>query len=407
MTTEQASEQTSPQGAAGRRPAVTAPAPSWPIFDDAEESALLEVLRSGHWGSTSGTTVATLEREFAAAQDARYAVAVTNGTLAIAAALKAGGVGLGDEVIVPPYTFIATASAALFVGAIPVFADVDPRTHLLDPEATRAALTERTKAVIPVHLAGRPADMDAFASLGKEHGLLVVEDCAQAHGAAYRGRAVGALGDLGTFSFQSSKNITAGEGGAVVTDDERLADALYALVNVGRVRGGGWYQHETIGYNLRLTEFQAAIVRVQLTRHAELQRIRERNARLLTDLLAEVDGVRIAPDDPAITAHGRHLFLFRVPALAGERRDRAVRALADEGLPQASGGYVPLHRNPALLRETERLAERLGIPAPRPSCPNADLVAQDTIWLPHQCLLGSPTYTRQVAEAIRRVVHTV
>lgn len=413
MTAEQASEQKSGQVSGHDsapdvgRGAVTSPVPSWPVHGEAEEAALLEVLRSGHWGSTSGTTVAAFEREFAVAQEARHAVAVTNGTLALVAALRAGGVGIGDEVIVPPYTFIATASAALFVGAIPVFADVDPRTHLLDPSAVRAALTERTRAVIPVHLAGRPADMDAFAALGREHGLLVVEDCAQAHGAAYRGRAVGALGDLGTFSFQSSKNVTAGEGGAVVTDDDRLADALYALVNVGRVRGGGWYQHETVGYNLRLTEFQAAILRVQLERHAGLQRVRERNARLLTELLAEVDGVQTAPEDPAITAHGRHLFLLRIPALAGQARDRALRALADEGLPQASGGYVPLHRNQALLRETEELAERLGRPVPRPSCPHADLVARDTIWLPQQCLLGSPDYTRQVAEAIRRVVRTV
>jgi dTDP-4-amino-4,6-dideoxygalactose transaminase len=372
--------------------------PSWPEYDDAEEKALLEVLRSGHWGSTSGEVVATFEREFAEYHQARHAICLSNGTLAIAGALRAAGIGLGDEVIVPPYTFIATASAALFVGAVPVFADVDPDTHLLDPVAAEAAVTERTKAVVVVHLAGRPADLDAFTALGDRHGLTVVEDAAQAHGAAYQGRRVGAIGDLGTFSFQSSKNITAGEGGAVLTDDDELAAAVHSLVNVGRVPGGGWYQHETVGYNLRLTEFQAAILRVQLGRHPRQQEVREDNARLLTSLLNDVDGVRVAPDDPAITAHGRHLFLIRV---AGDR-DAAVQALADDGLTGASSGYVPLHRNAAVLREAKAIADRLGQPYPEANCPHADAVSADTIWFPQNYLLGSADQTRAIATAVAK-----
>lgn len=388
----------------GGPPAVAEPAPAWPIHDAAEETALVEVLRSGHWGSTSGQVVATFEREFAEAQRAAHGICVSNGTLAIAAALRAAGVGIGDEVIVPPYTFIATASAALFVGAVPVFADVDPRTHLLDPASTETAITERTKAVIPVHLAGRPADLAALTGLANRHGLAVVEDCAQATGAEYDGRPVGPIGDLGTFSFQSSKNITAGEGGVVVTDDDRLADAMYALVNVGRVRGGGWYQHETVGYNLRLTEFQAAVLRVQLGRHAEQQRLREHNARLLTELLGDIDGVLLPPKDPTITAHGRHLFLLRIPALSGDRREPALEALRAEGLAGASGGYVPLHRNTALRAETKAITDRLGQPYPEPECPNADLVSTDTIWLSQPYLLGTDAFTRGVADAIRKVV---
>ena len=369
----------------------------WPVYDDAEEKALLEVLRSGHWGSTSGDVVATFEREFAEYHQAGHAICLTNGTLAIAAALRAAGVGLGDEVIVPPYTFIATASAALFVGAVPVFADVDPDTHLLDPAAAEAAITERTKAVIVVHLAGRPADLDAFTALGERRGLAIIEDAAQAHGAAYKGRKVGAIGDLGTFSFQSSKNITAGEGGAVVTDDDRLAAAVHSLVNVGRVPGGGWYQHETVGYNLRLTEFQAALLRVQLGRHPQQQETRERNAQLLTSLLNDVDGVRVAPEDPSITAHGRHLFLMRISAA----RDTALQALAAE-LPGASSGYVPLHRNAAVLRESKAIADRLGQPYPDADCPHADAVSADTIWLPQTYLLGTEDQTRAIATAIAK-----
>ena len=373
---------------------------SWPQYGTEEADALLEVLNSGKWGSTSGDVVATFEREFAAYQQAGHAVCLANGTLAIAVALKAAGVGIGDEVIVPPYTFIATASAALFVGAVPVFADVDPDTHLLDPIATEAAITERTKAVVVVHLAGRPADMDAFTALGAKHGLTIVEDAAQAHGAAYKGRAVGAIGDLGTFSFQSSKNITAGEGGVVVTDSAELAGAVYSLVNVGRVPGGGWYQHETVGYNLRLTEFQAAILRVQLRRHPQLQEVREGNARLLTDLLEKAPGILLAPDDPAITAHGRHLFMLRVPG----RRDAVLEALRAAGFDRASSGYVPLHRNAAVLRESQAITTRLGQPYPEHPCPNADLVSTDTIWLPQPYLLGAEDETRAIADTIANAV---
>ncbi|MEU8223517.1 DegT/DnrJ/EryC1/StrS family aminotransferase [Kribbella sp. NPDC048915] len=375
--------------------------PQWPEFGDDEEKELLEVLHSGKWGSTSGDVVATFAQEFAEYQQAAHAVCLANGTLALAVALRAAGVGIGDEVIVPPYTFIATASAALFVGAVPVFADVDPDTHLLDPAATEAAVTPRTKAVIVVHLAGRPADMDAFTALGARHGLTVIEDAAQAHGAAYNGRPVGAIGDLGTFSFQSSKNITAGEGGAVLTDSAELAGAVYSLVNVGRVPGGGWYQHESVGYNLRLTEFQAAILRAQLRRHPQQQEVRERNAQLLTSLLSGVDGLQLAPDDPAITAHGRHLFMLRLPG----RREAVLQSLTAAGFSRASSGYVPLHRNDAVRREAQAITARLGQPYPEPACPHADLVSSDTIWLPQPYLLGTESQTHALATAITEAVN--
>lgn len=379
--------------------------PAWPVHDEQEEKAVLGVLASGKWGSTHGDVVAAFEQEFAAYQHAEHATCLTNGTLAIAVALRAAGVSIGDEVIVPPYTFIATASAALFIGAVPVFADVDPVTHLLDPSAAEAAVTPRTKAIVVVHLAGRPVNMDAFTELGTRHGLTIVEDCAQAHGAEYHGRRVGAIGHLGTFSFQSSKNMTAGEGGAVLTDDADLAGAVYSMVNVGRVPGGGWYQHTSVGYNLRLTEFQAAVLRIQLARHPAQQHVRERNATLLTKLLSEVDGIQLAPSDPAVTAHGRHLFLFRVPALgAAGTRDAAVKALAAEGLHGASSGYVPLHRNDALAREIDSLTRRLGQPYPEADVPAADEVCADTIWLPQPYLLGTEEQTHRIAAAVTKVV---
>jgi dTDP-4-amino-4,6-dideoxygalactose transaminase len=171
---------------------------------------------------------------------------------------------------------------------------------------------------------------------------------------------------------------------------------LYSLVNVGRVPGGGWYQHETVGYNLRLTEFQAAILRVQLQRHPRLQEVRERNARLLTELLGEVDGIQLAPEDAAITAHGRHLFMLRIPG----RRDAVLESLTAEGFNRASSGYVPLHRNAAVLREAKAITDRLGQPYPHADCPNADAVSTDTIWLPQTYLLGTEDQTRSIAAAI-------
>lgn len=384
------------------------PFPTWPMHDETEERAILEVLRSGKWGSTHGDVVATFEREFADYQQAGHATCLVNGTIAISVALRAAGVGVGDEVVVPPYTFIATASAALLIGAVPIFADVDPATHLLDPAEAEKMITERTKAIIVVHLAGRPADMDSFTDLGRRRGVVIIEDAAQAHGASYRGRRVGAIGDMGTFSFQSSKNITSGEGGAIVTDDPSTGSQLYSMVNVGRVRGGGWYEHQSIGHNLRLTEFQAALLRAQLVRHPSQQAAREQNAKLIGAGLADLvaDGrIALAPDDPAVTEHGRHLFIFRVPQLgAAGLRDAAVKALQAEGLSAASTGYVPLHRNEPLINEATEISRRVGRTYTPTDCPNADLVSADTIWLPHTYLLGTEEQTELLVSAIRKVV---
>ncbi|HIT75450.1 MAG TPA: DegT/DnrJ/EryC1/StrS family aminotransferase [Candidatus Avipropionibacterium avicola] len=393
----------------GGAPAISTPTPAWPVYDQTDADALVEVLNSGRWGSTAGDVVQTFEAEFAAHQDSKYGFALNNGTLALAAALRAGGVGIGDEVIVPPYTFIATAAAALFVGAVPVFADVDPTTHLLDPEAAKAAITERTKAIIPVHLAGAIADMDAFAALGREHDLLIVEDSAQATGAAWKGTAVGSLAGIGTFSFQSSKNLTAGEGGAVTTNDEELANALYAMINVGRVRGGGWYEHTIVGWNLRMTEFQGALLRTQLGRLDAQQKERDVNAVLLDELLADVEGVTPDATDERWTSHGRHLYMMRFPAFEGnaELRDAALKALHAEGLAGASSGYVPLHRNEAVVRDAKAIADRLGQPYPEPQCPVTDELCRDTIWLPQSWLLGNEETTRSVAAAITKVVTSI
>ena len=239
----------------GGKPVRTDPWPSWPRWGEGEKRALIEVLESGRWG-VGGPRVPELESRFAGMHDAKYAVACCNGTIAIQIALVAAGVKPGDEVITSPYTFMATALAALVVGATPVFVDVERGTHNIDPDAIEDAITARTTAIMPVHIGGRPANMDHILEIAARHGLKVIEDAAQAWLASWRGKGVGALGDVGTFSFQSSKNLNAGEGGLVLTNDEEIYQRAWSYHNCGRTIGGAWYEHEHAGLNYRLSEFQ-------------------------------------------------------------------------------------------------------------------------------------------------------
>lgn len=229
------------------------------------------MLESGRWWF--GERVQQFETQFAAFQGARHAVTCTNGTTAIEMGLKALGILEGDEVIVPAYTFIATAGAVVTIGAIPVFADIEPNSLCIAPTDLERKITPRTHAVIPVHVGGALADMERINAIARSHGLRVLEDAAHAWGTQWRGRGAGTLGECGTFSFQVSKNITAGEGGILVTDDEALADLCRSYTHCGRRKGSAWYDHDHLGSNLRLTEFQAAILLAQLTRlHDQIQR---------------------------------------------------------------------------------------------------------------------------------------
>jgi dTDP-4-amino-4,6-dideoxygalactose transaminase len=225
---------------AGGQPLHRTPFPSWPVWGQAEIDAVQAVVESGRWGATQGTEVHSFETEFAAYHEAAYGIAVVNGTVALKLALTAAGVGVGDEVIVPGYTFVATATAALEIGAVPVFADIDAQTYTLDPSSAAACVTPRTRAIIPVHLGGRPADMEALLALAQRHDLAVIEDAAQAWGASWQERKVGTLGHIGCFSFQSSKNITAGEGGIMLTNDPAIAAMAQSLSNCGRQKDGAW-----------------------------------------------------------------------------------------------------------------------------------------------------------------------
>jgi len=401
-------EQLAIEGGSPVRDTRVKPWPCWPIYDDTEEKALLRVLRSGAWWSVPGGEGKEFEREFASYHDADFGVACSNGTVALEVALRALGIGCGDEVIVPAYTFVATASAVLGVGAVPVFVDIDPDTLNMDPAGIEAAVTAMTAAIIPVHIAGRPADMDSILSIARRLKLAVIEDAAQAHAAAWRGTRVGALGDIGTFSFQASKNLNAGEGGIVLTNRMEIADAAWSVVNIGRVRNGAWYDHQVYGSNFRLTEFQSALLRTQLSRLPEQTQRRTTAALALRDCLSGIDGVRLPAADARITCHAYHLFTFRYEASAfgGRPVSEFLSALAAEGVP-CSDGYIPLYREGLFVRHAARQDKGCHagrqIDYPNQYLPVCEQVCADCVWLEQSLLLSDPREMSDIATAVSRI----
>lgn len=392
----------------GGTPVRNRPWPQWPVFDETEEQAILEVLRSGKWWSVEGTKVREFEETFARFQDAQYAVCVTNGTAALEVALRAAHIGCGDEVIVPPYTFIATATAVLAVGATPVFVDVEENSLNIDPTKIEDAITPRTRAIIPVHIGGCPADMDGVMEVARKHNLLVVEDAAQAHAAEWKGHKVGAIGDMGAFSFQASKNLNAGEGGAVVTQDSHWADQVWSVHNVGRVRQGRWYEHHVLGSNFRMTEFQAAILLCQIKRLPEQTELRTRNAQVLTQMLKHIPGILPLEPDPRVTRHAYHLYIFRYDktAFGGRPREEFLKALNAEGIP-CSAGYVPLYKervflNRPLSKDICQLSSLKDYS--KVHCPVCERAcAEEAVWLFQTLLLGDESDMADIATAIEKV----
>lgn len=378
--------------------------PAWPVWDEEDAQAVAEVVRSGKWFAGSGTRNREFAERWAALHHARYAVPCANGTQAIEIALRAAGVKAGDEVVTTPYTFIATVAACVNINAIPVFADIDPHTLNLDPATAEAAVTERTTAVIGVHIAGNPADMDALTALTEKKGLLLIEDAAQAHLAEWKGRRVGALGRAGTFSFQASKNLNAGEGGIVVTDSEEVFENTWSLANCGRVRNGGWYEHRALSGNYRLSEFQAALLLSQSRRLEAQTRTRNENALYLASQLTEIAGIQPLARDPRVTQHAYHLFIFRYDqsAFGNMPRSKFMEALRAEGVP-CSPGYSPLYRSPAfkINSDTHPYAGRVDYTQVR--LPAVELACEEAVWLTQPLLLAERGDMDDIVTAIRKI----
>ena len=389
----------------------TKPFSAWPVFGEAEEQRLLRTLRSGQWGRLSGTQVPELEQRFAETHGCKHGIAVVNGTVSLRIALLASGIRAEDEVIVPPYTFISTASAVIEANAIPVFADIDRNTFNIDPKAIEAAITTRTKAIIPVHFAGQVADMDAIMHIARKHNLAVIEDAAHAHGARDRDRAAGSLGNLASFSFQSSKNMTAGEGGIIVTNDDALAASCRSIHNCGRVPGGLWYEHHVISGNYRLGEIQGAVLNAQLDRLGAQTDTRDANGQYLASKLARIPGLHPQKRPVTCTRHSYHLFMMRFDSAAfGASRDAMLDALRAEGVPCSAGYGFPLHRQP-LFRDKafgpylQNAAARLDYT--QTHCPNSDRICNESVWLEQSMFLGPRSDMDDIAIAFEKIYNNL
>jgi dTDP-4-amino-4,6-dideoxygalactose transaminase len=381
---------------------------AWPIFDSVEEKALIKVLHSGKWGGY-GTEVQEFEEGLRSMHQIRHAVACSNGTVALEVALRAVGIGCGDEVIVSPFTFIASASAILLCQGTPVFVDIDPDTLNLTPAAVEAAITSRTKAIVAVHFGGHPAAMDAISAIAAKHELSIVEDCSHALGARWKDTPVGNFGNVGTFSFQQFKLVTCGEGGAVATNDPAIADKVWAYCNQGRRRGAAWYEHYSLGSNYRLTALQASVLSAQLNRVVEQSAVRTHNAEYLRRQLKGFTGITTGPISKFVDQHPEYLMTLRydASAFAGVSRDVFLAAIEAEGIPLRPVYPYPLYRNPLFRKEA--LSKKAG--SGWESIPDyhglyleeSERVCSDGLWLEHQLFLGAESDMDDIMTAFRKV----
>jgi perosamine synthetase len=398
----------------GGKPVRTAPFPSWPVVDSREEKALLDVLHGGKWFRGDGKVVDQFEDAYARVTGSKYCLATANGTSALLASLGALDIGPGDEVIVPPYTFIATVNAVLMFHALPVFVDTDLETFQIDANKVESSITYRTALLMPVHLGGGAADLDAILQIARKRNLPVVEDACQAHLGEWKGRKLGTYGATGCFSFQASKNLNSGEGGAVLAQDEEMIEKCYIFHNNSRGRKAIGYDfafNPLRGVNLRLTEFQANLLLAQMTRLEEQSKKREQNAQYLTGLLKEIPGILPARMYPGCTRNAYHLYMFRYQKeqFAGLQRSQFLKALEAEGIP-ASRGYKPLNREPFLKTALESRGFQTVYGKDlykkwleRNQCPVNDRLCGEAVWFTQNMLLGNQSDMDQIAEAIRKI----
>jgi dTDP-4-amino-4,6-dideoxygalactose transaminase len=340
----------------------TEPYAQWPVWDQRDIDAVTEVVKSGRWGGYPypGPRTAELAKKFAEMQGGGFAVPMANGTVTMEVALRASGIGWGDEVIVPAYTFQATAAAPMAAGAIPVIVDVDPNNYCMDPKAAAKAITPKTKAIIPVHLGSNMADMDAIMALAEKHNLTVIEDCAHAHGARWNGRGAGTIGHFGSFSLQSSKTLTSGEGGILLCRTEELARKVMAIIDCGRGHEGEGGSEggasPLMGGNYRMTEFQSALATVGVERFPEQAKEREQMAAYMDEALSEVSGVRVLPRDPRHTTRSFYRYIFAIdPKVFGVEHDVLCAALDAEGV-DCWIGYEAMHHYSLFQPRNSKLA---------------------------------------------------
>ncbi|MCX6593034.1 MAG: DegT/DnrJ/EryC1/StrS family aminotransferase [Acidobacteria bacterium] len=397
----------------GGTPVRTKKWPTWPVTNEVEEQEILGALRSGRWGRGTGKLVERFEAAYSTLTGAKHCLAVANGTSALITSLNALGIGAGDEVIVPPYTFIATINSVLLQHALPVFVDTDRETFQIDASKVEAAITPETRVLLPVHMGGASFDVGKMMEISRRRNVPLIEDAAQAHLGEWRNRKVGSYGLAGCFSFQASKNLNSGEGGAIISSDEEFIEKCFTFHNNGRSRKvmTASFTYQSTGANLRLTEFQAAILSAQMTRLEEQSRRREMNAAYLTSQLAGIAGMTPQKLYPGCTRNAWHLYMFRYQpdAFAGLTRERFIAAMRAEGIP-VSSGYSPLNREPFLenvlnSRGFRRIygEKRLAQWREQNQTPQNDQLCQEALWLTQTMLLDTREGMDQIVEAVRKV----
>ncbi len=395
----------------GGTPVREAPYPDWPPTNDEEYvAAVADVVRSGAWGGfpEPGVHGGAFEASFAAYQGAQHGVLMMNGTVTMEVACKALGIGWGDEVIVPALTFAATAYAPMAAGALPVFVDVTPDTWCIDPDLVEAAITERTRAIMPVHLGHQMADMDRIMDIARRHELAVIEDCAHAHGQQWNGRGAGCIGDFGSFSHQSSKILTSGEGGTLLTNDDALARRAHSVIDCGRAKDEDDKEY-TFGANYRLSELNAALLEVAMRRFPAQQAERAISGKALEAMAAEIPGVRVMPHDDRITRWSFYNYILAIDpdAFAGRTNEVVCAAMEAEGIP-AEVQYPSMNRyelfQPSLSRMPVAVEYAARLDPATMSFPVAEAAGQrESVYFMENTFRAGEEGVRQAAEALAKI----
>ena len=389
--------------------------PDWPVWDERDVQAVAEVIRSGRWGGFPypGPKTAELAKKFSEMQGGGYAVPMINGTVTMEVALRAAGIGWGDEVIVPAYTFQATASAPMAAGAIPVIVDVDPNTYCLDPKAVAKAITPKTKAIIPVHLGSNMADMDEIMELAEKHNLIVIEDCAHAHGAKWRGLGAGTIGHFGSFSLQSSKTLTSGEGGILLCRTPEFAAKAASVIDCGRPHalGGGEEDANGLslqGANYRLSELQAALALVGIERFPAQAKQREEMAAYMDEALSEIPGVRVLKHDERHTTRSFYRYIFAIdPNQFGVEHEVLCAALDAEGI-SCWTGYEAMNNYELFQPQKSTLAVPNAFPEyfkfKEMNLPEATRACEhEAVWLDENIFRAGPKGVDDAVLAIKKI----
>jgi dTDP-4-amino-4,6-dideoxygalactose transaminase len=393
----------------------TAPYPKWPVWDQRDIDTVTEVIKSGRWGGYPypGPKTAELAKKFAEMQGGGYAVPMANGTVTMEVALRAAGIGWGDEVIVPGYTFQATASAPMAAGAIPVIVDIDPNNYCLDLQAVEKAITPKTRAIIPVHLGASMADMDAIMALAEKHKLIVIEDCAHAHGAKWNGQGAGTIGHFGSFSLQSSKTLTTGEGGILLCKTPEAAAKAASIIDCGRPHAlGGGTEDESMDYqvgaNFRLSEIAAALALVGIERFPAQSKQREEMAAYMDESLSEIKGVRLLKRDPRHTTRSFYRYIFAIdPQEFGMEHDLLAGAMDAEGI-ECWTGYEAMNNYTLFQPQKSKLAvpnafpeyfdlKNIKLPEAQRACEH------EAVWLDEAVFRAGPQGVDDAVAAIKKI----